>query len=409
MIQRALHVAGRRCLVATGLMTWLLAVSGQPAVSLAADLAVDIDFSGGSAVVEAIDQERRTIKILPSDHPGRGWRCWWYIHVTGIKPGETITLDVGGGVWATPDQATYSTDHKTWLHTAPGKRDGQRIVYQQKIDANEAWFAWGPPFVPEDAKRLVESAAARTKGAEVFNLCQTRENRETPALKLSPPDGSKPKFGIWIQARQHAWESGSSWVCQGLLEWLISDDPLARQLRVQSLIVVVPVMDIDNVAIGAGGKNERPHDHNRDWTDTPHWRAVAAAQQAILQMDKNETFDIFLDLHNPAPNDRQPFFFAAPKELLKPEGRENLARFLAIAKEQIQGPLPFKGMVRESGTTYDRNWQAISKNWVTVHCRPHVVAITLETSWNTPGSTTEGYLSVGQGLGRTVGEFLLKR
>lgn len=409
MIHRVLHPAGRRSSVAVCLLTWLLVAQARPAAGEAPMLAVDINFSGGSAVVEAIDQETRTIKLLPSDHPGRGWRCWWYIHVTGIEPGETITLDVGEGVWATPDQATYSIDHKTWLHTEPGKRDGKRIVYRQKIDAKEAWFAWGPPYVPEDAKRAVEAAAARTKGAEVFNLCQTRRGRETPALKLSPPDGSKPKFGIWIQARQHAWESGSSWVCQGLLDWLISDDALARQLREQSLIVVVPVMDIDNVAIGAGGKNENPQDHNRDWTDMPHWRAVAAAQQAILQMDKNETFDLFLDLHNPAPNDRQPFFFAAPKELLKPEGRENLARFLAIAKEQIQGPLAFKGMVRESGTNYDRSWQAISKNWVTMNCRPHVVAITLETSWNTPGSTTEGYLGVGQGLGRTVGEFLLKR
>ena len=372
-------------------------------------LAVDIDFSGGSAVVEAIDQEERLIRILPSDHPRHGWRCWWYIHVTGIKPGETLTLDVGGGVWATPDRATYSSDREQWQHTEPGKRDGQRIVFRQRIDAEEAWFAWGPPFVPEDSRRLVEQAAQRCKGAEVFNLCQTRGGRETPALKISPVGGKQPRFGIWVQARQHAWESGSSWVCKGFVDWITSDDASAAALREKAVIVIVPVMDIDNVAIGAGGKNQVPQDHNRDWTDEPHWRAVAAAQQAIAQLDDNETFDLFIDLHNPAANDREPFFFATPKDLLKPPGDKNLAAFLKIAKEQINGSLAYKGRVRESGASYDPAWKAISKNWVTTHCRPHVVAVTLETSWNTPASTTEGYLGVGSGLGRAIGDYLLKQ
>lgn len=409
MVCRLLLSRRDRCSLAAWPMMVALLVAGQrTALGEAPKLAVHIDFPGGSAVVEDIDQEARKIKILPSDHPQRGWRCWWYIHITGIEPGETITLDVGGGVWATPDQATFSTDGKHWRHTAPGKRSERRIVFQQKIDAKEAWFAWGPPFVPEDARRLVEQAAARCEGAEAFNLCQTRGGRETPALKLSPPDGKKPRFGVWIQARQHAWESGSSWVCEGVTQWITSDDALARKLRDQALIVIVPVMDIDNVAIGAGGKNQQPQDHNRDWTDTPHWRAVAAAQQAITQMDQNKTFDIFIDLHNPGANDREPFFFAAPKELLKPVGQENLDRFVAIAKEQMQGPLAFRGRVRETGANYDRAWQTISKNWVALHTRPHVVALTLETSWNTPDSTTEGYQGIGQGLARTIAQFLLK-
>ncbi len=385
----------------------------QPTARAAGDqppkLAVNIDFPGGSGVVEEIDQKQRLIRILPSDHPQRGWRCWWYVHVTGIQPGESITLDVGGGVWATPDQATFSTDRRSWKHTEPGKRVPQRIVFKQQIDANEAWFAWGPPFVPSDAKELLEAAAKRCPQAEVFNLCQSRGGHETPALKIAPAKADSAKFGIWVQARQHAWESGSSWVCRGFLEWITSDEPAAKTLREQAIVVIVPIMDIDNVTRGAGGKNETPQDHNRDWTDQPHWRAVAAAQQAILALDKQGRFDLFIDLHNPAANDREPFYFAAPKETLQPVAQENLQRLVALSKEHMNGQLAYKGRVRESGANYDAAWQAISKNWVTTHCRPHVVAVTLETSWNTPGSTTEGYLEIGRGLAQAVEKYLTQR
>lgn len=372
-------------------------------------LDVDIDFPGGSAVVEQIDQQERLIRILPSDHPQRGWRCWWYIHVTGIQPGETITLDVGGGVWATPDRAAFSIDGKDWQQTEPGKRVPQRIVFRQPIDAKEAWFAWGPPFVPGDAKDLVEAAAKRCPEATVFNLCNSRGGLETPALKIAPANEADARYGIWVQARQHAWESGSSWVCRGFVEWVTSDDPAAVALRKEAVIVVVPIMDIDNVNRGAGGKNETPQDHNRDWTDEPHWRAVAAAQQAILELDKQGRFDLFIDLHNPGANDREPFYFASPKEMLKPAAQDNLRRLVALSKEHMNGDLAYHGTVRESGANYDKAWAAISKNWVTKNCQPHVVAVTLETSWNTPASNTAGYLEIGQGLAQAVQALLQQR
>ena len=83
----------------------------------------------------------------------------------------------------------------------------------------------------------------------------------------------KPK-GVWIQARQHAWESGSSWVGKGLLDWAVSQDPLAVQLRRSTTIHFVPIMDVDSVAEGAGGKDAVPRVHNRDWDASPVYPEV---------------------------------------------------------------------------------------------------------------------------------------
>jgi hypothetical protein len=371
------------------------------------ELAVRIDFSGGSAVVEGIDQQRRLIRISPSNHKDRGWVCWWYFRVQGIVPGEVLTLDVGNGVWATPDRAAMSRDNNIWRQTPAGKREKDRIVYSVRVDGPEAWFAWGPPFVPEDAQALVDAAAKSSPFAESFELCKTREGRSTPALRVSQPGvPDAERLGLWIQARQHAWESGSSWVGKGFVDWLVSDDPRAEALRKKAVITIVPIMDIDNAARGAGGKNQIPQDHNRDWTDEPHWRAVAAAQLEIKKLAADGRFDLFVDLHNPGANARHPYYYIVPRELLSEIGLRNLDRFLEASRTEITGPLSFQGQTIESGGNYDKNWKAISKNWVAANTGDHVVSLTLETAWNTPHGTPDGYEQVGRELGMAIERYL---
>jgi hypothetical protein len=362
-------------------------------------VSVSADFPGGSVEVERA--EGSSLRIRPGKRPGRGWECWWYFKASGL-PAGTLTLDVGGGVWATPDRAVWSRDGKTWTRTPAGKRvEKDRIRYEIETGAAEAWFAWGPPFVLEDAAAAVAEAAKSCPEAKAFELCKSRDGRSVPAVRI----GSGPRR-VWIQARQHAWESGGSWVGRGFLEWTTSADPAAAALRARAEIVVVPVMDADAVSIGAGGKGQTPQDHNRDWSDAPHWPEVKAAQDGIRAMAAAGGLDVFVDLHNPAAGDRQPFFFCPPPELLVPEAKAGLDRFLDLCKAEIDGPLAYRGMRRESGKEYDpKNWERISKNWVQ-KIAPRAISVTLETSWNTPASTADNYREVGRGLARAVSRYL---
>jgi len=385
----------------------VLPASAGLALAAGPGLVVSADFPGGSVHVEELDQEARAVHFRPADHPERGWRCWWYFKVTGTEPGETLTLAVTGDGFALPDRAAFSLDDVTWNHTAPGRREKGKVTYAVRVDAREAWFAWGPPYLPRHAGELIARAEKACPHAKAFDLCRTREDRPVPALRFSPRRAAEARpFGVWIQARQHAWESGSSWVCHGLVEWLASSDPRAEALRERAAVTVVPIMDIDNVVRGAGGKNQKPQDHNRDWTDRPHWRSVAAAQQRIGDMAEATRFALFVDLHNPGPGDREPFFYTCPRNLLTPLQHTRLDAFLAAAGAEISGPLAFTGRTRESGANYDRDWKAISKNWVHQHTGGAGVAVTFETSWNTPNSTQENYRQVGRRLGLAVERYL---
>ena len=51
-------------------------------------------------------------------------------------------------------------------------------------------------------------------------------------------------------------------------------------------------------------------------------------------------------------------------------------------------------------------WQQMSKNWVAAHAPPHAVAVTLETAWNTPDSTTDGYRRLGEQLAQAIERYL---
>ena len=396
---RRVSLHSSRTLTATALLLFV----SVPMAAAGPDLKVIADFPGGSARVEGIDQQNRVVHVLPSLHVDRGWVCWWYFKLEGVQKCETITLDVGGGVWATPDRASYSLDNIEWKSTPPGKREKDRIVYRLQVDAETVWLAWGPSFVLKHAQELVQRGARTSKYATALELCKSREGKAVPMLRVEQP-GAKAdeRLGIWVQARQHAWESGSSWVCKGFVEWLLSDDAAAETLRKKATIHIVPIMDVDNVERGAGGKNQKPHDHNRDWSDKPVHLEVQAAQKQIADLHRAGRFDLFIDLHNPGASDKQPFFFVSPPELLSVAGRRNLDAFLEAGRTEMIGPLKIAPKPRESGANYDKMWKTISKNWVTALTRNHAVAVTLETSWNTPESTTGGYQRVGRELGLAI-------
>jgi hypothetical protein len=221
--------------------------------------------------------------------------------------------------------------------------------------------------------------------------------------------GAAQRFGIWVQARQHAWESGSSWVCQGFAEWLLGGDPSAQWLRQNAEIFIVPIMDVDNCATGNGGKDALPQDHNRDWSDKPHWKEVAAAQKEIAALSAERRMDVFLDLHNPAPGDKQAFFFNAPPQLFTPQTGANCERFFKLAREEITPVMPMLEQPKESGPSYHPLWRQISGNWVLAHGNPQTIAPCLETPWNTERSTVDGYRAVGAALAKAVQEYLVGR
>jgi hypothetical protein len=283
------------------------------------------------------------------------------------------------------------------------------MIYVIPPKTDSVYVAWGPPYTPNLATKFIRETCTARTDATPSELCRSKEGRSVPMWKIAEGERLPAKrFGVWVQARQHAWESGSSWVAQGFAEWLLGDSEDARWVRTHAEIFIVPVMDVDNVATGNGGKDALPHDHNRDWSDIPHWNETVAAQRHVKGLVDQERMDVFLDLHNPAPGDPT-FFYVLDSSLMTPKALSLHNRFIELAYRQISALKPFIPMSNKpkfTGANYHPRWKEISANWVAIHGNPHTVGLCLETIWNFPGSTTQGYRAVGARMGVALREYL---
>jgi hypothetical protein len=383
---------------------------------------VSADFPGGSAEVQALDAARGLIHICPVVHEGRGWPCWWFLRINGLTPGQQVTLKVSANAkpfrngqrlaasWSQPQRAAISTDNESWSQTPKREPATEGIaVYRFEAPAACVWLASQPPFLPAHADALLERIVDETPGAKRFVLAKTRAGRPVHGIQLGGGSAEQPApLGVWVQARQHAWEAGASWVSRGFVEWSASADPAAVELRRLATLYVIPLMDVDNVVLGAGGKEAVPRDHNRDWDDQPVYPEVAAAQQRIRDLDAQGRMHVFIDLHNPGPGEPRPYFYGPLdlEQMSAPQQRSHM-RLLALAAECIRDPFPLDAKYHFA--TYvkaEEERRRVSTAWVRNHTGENVVAVCLETAWDTPHSTTQGYQAVGRQLAQAVARYL---
>ena len=393
------------------MMLLVLMMSG----ALQAELRVRSDFEGGNAEVVTVDEAARRVRIMPALREGRGWPCWWFFELEGLKVGEQITVEVQAQTkpfreqmvlaadWCQPTHAWVSTDGDKWTATEAGKQSADKVMtYVMRADAEVMSVAWGPPFLPSDAEKLLAEVEASLPGADRFELAKTRGGRAVQGIRIGDETAAHQ---VWVGARQHAWEAGGSQVGRGFLKWYAS--PEAKALRATTCLHFVPIMDVDNVAMGAGGKEAVPRDHNRDWAAEPIYPEVAAAQKMIREIQARRGLDVFIDLHN--PGSRDPIFFFGPFAFERMTGvqQRNYRRWIELAAANITKPMPVVPTYRFANYVKTEEERGrMSSGWVRANTSASTISVTLETGWNNPQMSVEGYAEVGAGLGRALGAYL---
>ena len=160
----------------------------------------------------------------------------------------------------------------------------------------------------------------------------------------------------------------------------------------------------NHVATGDGGKNALPQDHNRDSTEkTPHWNEVAAVQKQVLTLAKEERLRIFLDLHNPGPAGKQLAVYVMNKEYVGAEAPPLQEQFLDLVVKQFGS---YKRNESKPPALNSQIFYAVSEPWVAAHGNANTIGFCVETPWNTPQGTIEGYKATGEKLAQVTQAYL---
>ncbi len=163
------------------------------------------------------------------------------------------------------------------------------------------WFAHVPPYTNKNLAVLLDSFHASPYLARA-EAGRTVEGRAMPLLTITNPklEDARKKV-IWLMFRQHAWETGSSWACEGAVRFLLSSDERAARIRDRVIFKIFPMADPDGAAAGRVRFNRNGYDLNRNWDtiDPLTMPEIAAQHRAVIDwLDSGHRIDLFLSLHN---------------------------------------------------------------------------------------------------------------
>jgi hypothetical protein len=118
----------------------------------------------------------------------------------------------------------------------------------------------------------------------------------------STPDGGKKK--LFLIGREDAYEAGGSWAIEGIMKFLLSNDPVAKEMLKKMVFVIFPIFSVDGVAMGTTNYPLDPQNSSFVYV-TAYWDKEPPYPEVKLMKDfwtklKNENFipDVAFKFHS---------------------------------------------------------------------------------------------------------------
>lgn len=125
---------------------------------------------------------------------------------------------------------------------------------------------------PLSNEQLMEKVArwAKSPFATLHTLGETAEGRKIVRLTITDTTDPHKPARRWAHhvSLQHPGEFNAQWRMVGMIEWLLSDDPLAAQARGRQVFHFVPTMSPDGPSHGWYRVNASGKDMNRTYLST---------------------------------------------------------------------------------------------------------------------------------------------
>jgi hypothetical protein len=366
-------------------------------------IVIDTSFEGSNARVLSINNSENSVKIESVKKRGDIHNVVFYFKISNFDSTRALKIRVKySQQYYLPVLAAYSYDKITWVRI-PGYISGDSKEFINMYSRRNVYFCYGYPYVYSRILEI-ENMYSGNPNVNVSGVSTSELGRTVKLFKFTNPNiPDTGKVSVWILGRNHAMESHSNYVIEGLMNFLASDDIKAQRLRTQALIYIVTIMDVDMAYLGGTGKDQLPVDFNRDWDSPSYWNAVRDVKSKILQTSAQNNLKIFIDSHNPFPGESDTtsrnFFFSLYSSGIKSMNLDNFRNLLFQNGGYYFGRKPL----------YPTNGQTSSR-WVDSVISTIDFSVTLETGWTnrTDNSQWTIYFYNNQGivLGKSISDYI---
>jgi len=133
-------------------------------------------------------------------------------------------------------------------------------------------------------------------------LCRTIAGNKCEYLTITnrvPIEEDRKKQGVVISARIHPGESNASFMMKGVIDYLISEDPKAVELRDKFVFKVIPMLNPDGVVNGNYRCSLAGCDLNRRWkypSEMLH-PTIYHTKKLITRLANERPLALYCDLH----------------------------------------------------------------------------------------------------------------
>jgi hypothetical protein len=312
-----------------------------PSATTSAAITLDMNFDSGSVCLVASSAcddngvastvSGNSVILTGRDNFSNNEWKWVYFRASGVN-GQLVNFEIGndfetGGSNLADHEFVYSYDQQTWhffdnnqlinaqskftfSNNTPFSQDSVYVAYglpypyQRTVDYTAALVA--SPWVSPTSTANANLVIGQSPGG-VDDIGRAIASRNLYGFKITDADATGSKKKIVLGGGVHANETVGNWTLEGLIDFLVSDDLEAAQLRRYAEFYVYPMANPDGRYAGNNRTTVAVNDvdPNRAWNppsytepgDTSALLDIARVGQS-MRLDTGQDVDYLVDFHS---------------------------------------------------------------------------------------------------------------